>query len=352
MLHPILGVAGRPAGVETVDGDRRLGAFPDAIDPAQPFMDLRALTHAITSDLAVTCRMEGDAYEMEDQRNWLDASFKTYVRPLSKPWPYQLAAGEPLRQGVSLSVHTVPPPSFPAWPRGGTDLTDMPSGDAPTGVMPRLGFAIEPTDAEPTREASTLLSQAGASHVIASWSNDGDRPLSLLATLLQAAKETGAQVWLELMVKEIEDVRGELCSLAAAVAASGVRPETVLVSPVADLRSTPPSQPWPPAPPLDVLYAAAREAFPGVRLAGGMASTFTELNRKRPPLGNIDLATFSTASIVHAADDRSVMEGLEALPAIVRSARAFLWRDTASHRAVRYWHAPQSLWPGDDAQPR
>jgi hypothetical protein len=35
----------------------------------------------------VTCRMEGDTYETEDQRNWTDASYKTYVRPLPCPGP-------------------------------------------------------------------------------------------------------------------------------------------------------------------------------------------------------------------------------------------------------------------------
>ncbi len=61
-------------------------------------MDLRALTHAFAPGFAVTCRMEGDTFEMEDQRNWTDASYKTYVRPLALPWPYTLAAGERLSQ--------------------------------------------------------------------------------------------------------------------------------------------------------------------------------------------------------------------------------------------------------------
>ncbi len=30
---------------------------------------------------------------MEDHRNWSDASFKTYVRPLALPWPYTLQRG-------------------------------------------------------------------------------------------------------------------------------------------------------------------------------------------------------------------------------------------------------------------
>jgi hypothetical protein len=33
----------------------------------------------------------GGTWEMEDQRNWLDASFKTYFRPLSLPYPYEIS---------------------------------------------------------------------------------------------------------------------------------------------------------------------------------------------------------------------------------------------------------------------
>ena len=36
---------------------------------------------------------------MEDQRNWSDASFKTYSRPLALPFPYPVAAGEVLQDG-------------------------------------------------------------------------------------------------------------------------------------------------------------------------------------------------------------------------------------------------------------
>lgn len=54
-----------------------------------------------------------------------------------------------------------------------------------------------------------------------------------------------------------------------------------------------------------------------------MFSHFTELNRKRPPVEHLDVVTFTTSSIVHACDDRSVVEGLEALPSILRSAREF-----------------------------
>ncbi|MFL6828797.1 MAG: hypothetical protein ACJ8E2_20325, partial [Bradyrhizobium sp.] len=80
--------------------------------------------------------------------------------------------------------------------------------------------------------------------------------------------------------------------------------------------------PWPPAPPPDEMFRAARRAFPGKRIGGGMFSFFTELNRKRPPLGEIDLVSFTTVAAFHAGDDQSVMEGIESLPAIAATSRA------------------------------
>ncbi len=53
-----------------------------------------------------------------------------------------------------------------------------------------------------------------------------------------------------------------------------------------------------------------------------MLSYFTELNRKRVPGDLIDFVTHCTNPIVHAADDLSVMQTLEALPFIIRSVRA------------------------------
>jgi hypothetical protein len=55
-----------------------------------------------------------------------------------------------------------------------------------------------------------------------------------------------------------------------------------------------------------------------------MAAYFTELNRKRPPSKSLDFVTHTTCPIVHAADDRSVMETNEAIPFQILSTRAFM----------------------------
>ena len=93
ILHPIAGVAGAPLTLTRPDETMEPAQFPDAISAHQPFMNIRALGHEVAPGLKATVRMEGDIWEMEDQRNWSDASFKTYGRPRDIPWPYTIRQG-------------------------------------------------------------------------------------------------------------------------------------------------------------------------------------------------------------------------------------------------------------------
>jgi hypothetical protein len=102
VLHPLRGVVGLPVRVIHVDGREQQGRFPDAISPAQPFFDIGALVYQPTPGLRLQWSFSGDVFEMEDQRNWSDASFKTYNRPLAWPCPYRLEAGEDVVQSLRL----------------------------------------------------------------------------------------------------------------------------------------------------------------------------------------------------------------------------------------------------------
>lgn len=105
LLHPLAGVVGAPVAIIHSDGRREAGLFPDLISPAQPFFDIHGLEHSPTPDLTLEWRLRGDVFEMEDQRNWSDASFKTYNRPLAWPSPYVIQAGERIEQRIELYVH-------------------------------------------------------------------------------------------------------------------------------------------------------------------------------------------------------------------------------------------------------
>src|SRR5262249_33755742 len=109
VLHPLAGVAGKPARVVHTDGRETMQSFPALISPGQPMFDIRSLSHEIAPSAWATCTMQGDAFEMEDQRNWTDASYKPYIRPLGNPWPYTLAAGGRHEQSVRLAISGAAP---------------------------------------------------------------------------------------------------------------------------------------------------------------------------------------------------------------------------------------------------
>jgi hypothetical protein len=322
VLHPLERVAGCPAEIEHGDGGVEAAAFPDAIDPLQPFLDVRAMTHEPIPGLRATCRMEGDApWETEDHRNWLDASFKTYFRPLAMPWPYVLEAGEPIEQAVTLTFEPSLEGLEPA-DEGGPVTVSV--GDRAGAAMPGIGLACSPDDLAASEAALPHLEGLSARWIAFRVAVDTPDLPGTLRRYARLATALRAEPRLEIVLPGVERPAVELDLVAAAASSAGLVPESVAVSPAVDLKSYPPSVDRPPGPPLREIVEAAREAFPGVPIGGGMFSFFTEFNRRRPPLGLLDFAQHATSATVHAADDRSVMETLESLPHVFRSAAAVL----------------------------
>ena len=320
VLHPLKGVVGKEVEVEHVDGTTVKSKFPAQVDPVQPFLHIRALTHAVMPGVKATVRFEGDTWEMEDHRNWTDASFKTYVRPLALPWPYTLKAGETIKQAVKVSLNGKP--SKAGTSAGKSVAIEL--GAATRANMPPVGLGMPAEEIEYAVMHLDLLKRAAPRFLQCQFDPRARHGLKELYGYRVLCEQTGAQCVLEIVVESLNDYAGELARLAGMVKQSGLTLTAIAVCPVGDLKSVLPGGPRPPAPALDALYAATRAAFPGVRLGGGMFSFFTELNRKHPPTDNLDFVMNTTCPIVHAADDRSVMETLEALPYQVATTRSFV----------------------------
>ncbi len=316
VLHPIGGVSGRPVTVQHVDGRRVETRFPDLIDPKQPIMDVRALTHEVSPGLHVTCTMTGDAFEMEDQRNWTDASYKTYVRPLGLPFPYRLAAGEIVRQAVEVR--------FTGRPGSAVQREDGPVTvrvGGRQGTVPAFGMAIEADDSEAALAVGDRLAHLKPRFLSGFLDARRHDPKGVLPAFKGLAERLGAELALEIVVPDAADPAGALAEIAAAARIAGARPASVAVTWAADLDFVMPGTVFADTSGFERLYAAARAAFPGTPLGGGSLAYFTELNRKRPPFAALDFVCHTTCAIVHAADDRSVTETIECLPHIIRSGR-------------------------------
>ena len=318
VLHPIEGVAGRPMEVEHADGRLETVTLPEAIAPDQPILDIRALAHEAAPGLRARVRMEGDAFEMEDQRNWTDASFKTYIRPLAKPRPFVIPAGDQQVQSVAVSIEG--PPPAPAVVRSAVPVLSL---GGPRGAMPAIGLAAAPGDLPEAAEAAETVRAIGPQHLVFRLDTRTEPDPAALARCAALAAAAGGEPTLELIIPG-RDAAAELGHAAPLVAASGLRPAAVVPSPARD-QKTRPSRTLPPGEsPAAQIYAAARRAFPGCLIGGGMLTSFTEFNRNPPPASEIDFVTHGTAAVVHAADDLSVWETLEALPAVVASTRGLV----------------------------
>jgi hypothetical protein len=152
---------------------------------------------------------------------------------------------------------------------------------------------------------------------------DWRRPLPSYRALAKAAR---AEIVLEVIIPG-DDANAEVRDAGKAAKDAGLRPAAVVVTPTADLKSYPPGTARPAGvPSWEEIATAARKAFPRARIGGGMLANFTELNRKRPPKRLFDFVTHATSALVHAADDRSVMETIEALGHVIRSAQKIAGR--------------------------
>ena len=85
----------------------------------------------------VSFEFEGALFEVEDQRNWSDASFKTYSAPLAPSFPHAAQAGEQIRQSVRITVEGAPDTAEAC-------ETPLIKYGSPVGRMPAIGVGAQP----------------------------------------------------------------------------------------------------------------------------------------------------------------------------------------------------------------
>jgi D-apionolactonase len=320
ILHPLEGVVGKPVEVVHVDGSHEKRSFPKAISPGQPIFEIRSLKHTVMPGVTATVLMEGNKFEMEDHRNWMDASYKTYVCSLLDPWPYTLRQGEAFTQSVTLTIAGKPAAKTLSKPGGAISV----ALGKPKGRMPSIGIGVPMEEAKQALEKADLIAAAKPGHLV--FQIDGrERNQAEAATAFRALRErTGVLATLEIVLPAKAPSEKEVQAIADALRAADFKPDAVVVTQMHDLKSFQPNTPRPWGPTYEEMAAAARGVFPGVPLGGGMLSYFTELNRKPAPKGVFDFITHTVCPIVHAADDISVMETLESMPWIIASTRAMI----------------------------
>jgi hypothetical protein len=280
VLHPAA-LAGRPCVVVRDDGTTVSGSFPEAIAPHQPFRRIRAIRWEPAAGVSAEARVEGDVFEMEDQRNWTDDSYKIYSTPLEEPIPRVLPEGATVRHELTLLLNGVPPAG---------DLSEevrVEVDRAPAGRLPAVGLPAGVPRSARIRPAHLRVELGPA-----------DAPLFREA--VREARACGAA--LEIAVSPAEDV--EFDRIAALVRESGLEGARVLVG-----------ASW------EELLGTARGRLRGLKLGAGSTSFYAALNRRPPRADLVDEVFFPAHPQVHAEDARTILENVEGLRAAVADAR-------------------------------
>ncbi|VXB88396.1 conserved hypothetical protein [Arthrobacter sp. 9AX] len=290
VLHPPTD-AGRGVVVDHPDGGTTQALFPHAISPHQPFMDIAALNW---SDAGTAFRLSfsGEVFETEDQRNWTDASYKTYGTPLARPFPVDVAAGDTVRQSVLLQA-TTQEPADPVPSAAAIDVVTARLGGQ-AGRVPGLAVAAG-TDPELLPGIPSL-----DAFLVELVEKPGDSPRRGWAAQLQAAAAAAAVQGAGLDIRATTpDPVGAVADLAPYLA----RAKRLAVFHPASHVTGPDT--WP------ELKAAVREAGYEGELLAGSRSHFTELNRNsgRMP-SEPDALTFSITPQMHSTEVAHIVESV------------------------------------------
>jgi hypothetical protein len=303
-------VAGRRVEVEKADGSVQNGFFPEEISPHQPFLNIRAITHTVMPEVEAEVRFAGDVFEMEDQRNWTDGSFKTYCTPLAIPFPVEVKTGTQIQQSVMLRLHGRPLARIAGGRRA--DVT-VEVDQSRARKTPQIGLGMSSVAPSLNVKEQNRLRMLRPSHLRADLKLFEPGFEKVLERAAYQAESLGAG--LQLAVYLVNAPEDELSKLASALQVRKPRVLHYLIF-HRDEKST--TRKW-----MELARKRLGAVDPNAKLGAGADAYFTELNRGRPPIDASDLVTYSINPQVHAFDNLSLIETLEMQKVTLESARRF-----------------------------
>lgn len=293
--------AGQPWVLETADGKKSKGQFPKFISAHQPAKNLKSITHEVAKGFHARVAFEGDVFEMEDQRNWTDASFKTYCTPLEIPYPVELPKGTKISQKISISVVG--------------DLSDASASSAEGTVLtigkgksalPLLGLQVSGEVEKLTTKQINRLKALHLDHLRVDLSLSDESFVSNLRRATLQAKALGVSLQVVLGLGEkpaFGTLVDEFKELQPPVSYWLVRGGDPVHFQTAVKHLTPFSD--------------------HAKIGVTRITNFVELNRARPEDKTIQAVGFAINPQIHAFDNASMVETLPIHADAVNSARQF-----------------------------
>jgi hypothetical protein len=309
LLHPLKECAGRACEVVTTQGERVTSTFPRDISPYQPMKNIRSLKWTIPGGAVAQLHFEGDTFEMEDQRNWTDASYKTYSTPLEKPFPAKIRKGDRIRQRIVFELSGM----LPSGIEQGIHVCSVSFDMYTKGyAFPDIGLNRSGEQRKLTARDRQIITRTGFDHYRLElclfkpgWRDE-------LKTAL--AESSAMKLPLELALYISKDYDREVKELLENIRDRNPVLSRLMIFTENHIHS--------PAITNSLIPLLKRE-LGNIPAGTGTDANFAELNRNRPDTSTLDFITFAVCPQVHATDCQTLFENLEGQAEVVKSARSF-----------------------------
>lgn len=305
VLHSTKDNIGRTITLRHPEGKTSEKQFPIHISPDQIFYDIQHMHIPYEGGQAVRITFEGDLFETEDQRNWLDDSYKTYCTPLRLPIPVQLTKGDSIRQLIRVEATSSGHPQE-------EELAVSLSLPKQAFELPYLGIGQSSEESPLSAYALSQLAKLPFTHY---WVDVHLYREGWEEAWTRGLRESQALGYLPSMALFFEDTEREIQALEKVVKYSHAELYVIHVFNRFPFTTTPQT--------LDKVLPMLRRNFPDAHIGAGTNAYFTHLNRERFPVHEIDHLVFSINPQVHATDHATMVENLNTLPFAVATADEF-----------------------------
>ncbi len=307
ILHPLEGNKGNPCLITHSDGSTETLEFSVFISPDQLFTDIKAMRWNIKGSECIL-NFSGEVFETEDQRNWTDASYKTYCTPLSVPYPVKVMKGEKISQRIGFRAEAAG-----AEKKADSEEIILTIDPLLSFDIPLIGIGHSTRQSPLTINETEILRNLAFNHYradiylfSAGWTREAD---------LAAREAVALNYSLELALffdnnfpRQIEEFTGWLATRKPAISVISILHKSQAVTPHELLNNASPK---------------LKQILPDVMIACGTNANFAQLNRNVPEAAFADMLCYSIHPQEHASDNTTLVENLQAQACSVESARQF-----------------------------
>ncbi len=307
VLHPVEGVAGEQCIIFHHNNDSETIEFPRYISPHQPFIDIKSMKWRADNNDCIL-HFHGDIFETEDQRNWSDASYKTYCTPLFLPFPAKVNKGDKINQKVEFVYKGTSSPIKEE--NSVIKITVFPEKNF---GLPRIGIGRSSRPEPLTDREIQIIKELGFDHyrVDIQLFSSGWRDRADIAAREAARLEYPLEIALffdDNIVQQYELFINWMLKTHPDI--------SVIILYDKNESSTPDLL-------TDIIAPLLKEALPGVKIGSGTNANFAQLNRCRPGSVHSDFICYSIHPQEHASDNMTLTENMQAQMDTVESARQF-----------------------------